>query len=99
MKIIARFIDGKLAGWQYAKEEVIENGVTNIYPFFKNDDSNEYAWALRWATHRVDQVPVQNRTVEVIDINEWRPDSYERYEPPIVPTLEERVKALEEKIK
>jgi len=98
MKILVRFIDGKLAGWQYTQEKTIEN-TTKEYPFVKDDGSNEYAWALRWATHGVDQIPMQVRTVEVIDINEWRPDSYERYEPPKQPTLEERVKKLEDKVK
>lgn len=98
MKILARFIDGKLAGYQFCKQEKVDK-TTDVYPFFTDDDSNEVAWAKRWATHGVDQVPIQNRTVEVIDINEWRPDSYEKYEPPKQPTLEERVKILEEKVK
>jgi hypothetical protein len=99
MNVVAWFIDGKLAGWQYAKREVIDR-TTKEYPFRKEgDESNQYAWALRWATHGVDQIPTQVRTVEVIDINEWKPDIYEKYESPKQLTLEERVAKLEEKVK
>ena len=94
MKVIARFINGKLAGWQYAKEEKITD-TTDVYPFTKGDSSNEYAWAKRWATHGEDRV------VEVIDANNWNPGLYVEYEPPKEETeiekLTKRVEALEAK--
>ena len=89
-------INGKLSGKQVVTQEKIDN-ITNKYPFTKDDNSNEYAWALRWATHGKDQNPPQIRTVEIIDEKDI--NKYERHKPPKVKTkleeLEERIIALE----
>ncbi len=97
MKIIARFIDGKLKGYQFAKQERIDT-VTGTYPFNIDNDGNEYGWALKWAYHGKDQDPIQNRTVEVIDHKDWDADNYEEYEAPPKITLEDRVIVLESKV-
>jgi len=97
VKIIARFINNKLAGYQKTKEEAIKN-IINVYPFYKDDDSNEYAWAKRWVTHGLEQNPPEDRKVEVINEKDWKPENYEKHERLEVLTLEKRVKKLEDKV-
>jgi len=101
---IARFIDGKLAGYQFAKQDVID-ATTDKYPFVLIDEngkeknpSNPYAWARRWATHGDEYDPPQERTVEVIEYKEFMETEYEKYEAPKVPTVEERLTDLESRV-
>jgi hypothetical protein len=94
--IIARFINGKLAGQQYAKKETIDK-CTDSYPFQKEgDESNQVAWAKRWATH---PALGEVRTVEIIDNEKWNPSQYEKHIYAEENALDKRISALEAKAK
>lgn len=96
MKVL-RFIDGKLAGWQYAKRETVA-ACTEEYPFRKEgDEGNQVAWAKRWASHGQENNEV--RMVEIIEDKDWNEASYEKHVPVKEVTLKERIDALEKKIK
>lgn len=86
MIIIARFIDGKLKGYQKVSED---------YPEDLTDPSNAYTAAKEW-----EKLAPENKTKTIKEEN-WNPDDYEQYIPPHQETkleeLERRIIALENK--